>query len=306
MPSLAGVLVWTGTGVGLAGVGLLGLGTLAIAYFSTHPPRKRIRTNPSKFGAEYEAVELPSIDGTALSGWLVPAESPKGALLLAHGMCATRESMLPWAEWLWKEGYTLLMVDFRALGLSEGRLCTMGLHEQDDLRAAVNYLESREETKELPVGVLGFSMGGAAAILAASRDSRIQAIVTHGAFASLDHGIRQRCKKHFGPMGKLIEWPVRVIGQRWFAGASHEVDCVKAVSNIKSVPILLANGRKDRIVPVHNMEAIAAAANEGMEYMVLPNTGHAYPSKRDEEHYREKVIKFFAHGLSRPKPQPAP
>src|SRR5258708_7161796 len=155
-------------------------GAVAIAYRSTHPPRYRIRRNPAKFGAKYEEVSFTSADGTRLAGWWVPAPDPRSVIILCHGMSFHRGQMLPWAEFLWKAGFSLLIFDFRALGESGGDLCTMGLHEPDDVLAAVDYVESRGDARCLPLGALGFSMGGVAVMLAAARDTRIEAISTLG------------------------------------------------------------------------------------------------------------------------------
>jgi fermentation-respiration switch protein FrsA (DUF1100 family) len=233
--------------------GVLWLGALAIAYYSTHPPRRSPRRTPEHFGAGYEEVAFAAADGTPLTGWLVPAENSRAALLLTHGMLANRADMLPWGQWLWEAGYSLLMFDFRGCGQSGGDLCTMGLHEPEDVRGALDFLETRPETAGLPAGILGFSMGGTVAILAAASDSRLQAVATHGAYATLDRVIRQRCIRHFGPLAPLVERQTRWIGRRWFPAESVEaVSCLEVVRRIAPRPILLLNGARDPIVPLDN------------------------------------------------------
>ncbi len=283
----------------LAFGGALFLGALAIAYFSTHPPRRSPHRTPEQFGAAYEEVTFPAADGTPLTGWLVPAQSPRAALLLTHGMLANRADMLPWAQWLWEAGYSLLMFDFRGSGQSGGSLCTMGLHEPEDVKGALDFLQTRPETAELPAGILGFSMGGTVAILAAASDPRLQAVATHGAYATLDRVIRQRCIRHFGPLAPLVGWQTRRIGRRWFPAESVEaVSCLEAVRRIAPRPILLLNGARDPIVPPDNAHDLHAAACAPKDLCILPHTAHPYPSRRDEPDYRRQVLAFFERAFA--------
>jgi uncharacterized protein len=278
---------------------LLGLGALAIAWFSTHPPRGPLRRSPSDFGAAYEDVEFPSRDGTPLSGWLIPAAEARGSLILSHGMSADRSEMLPWAEWLWKVGYTLLLFDFRALGRSGGDLCTMGLYEPEDVKGAVDYLEQRSEG---PVGLLGFSMGGVAGIIAAAEDTRIRCVISHGAYADLDRAIAQRCRRHFGPLGPVVEWPARRIGIRWFPATSDAVSPLREIRRISPRPVLLLNGAHDPIVLPANAVDMHAAACETKELWILPHSRHGYPHAKDEAEYRQRVLTFLERALVSPEP----
>ena len=279
--------------------GALLLGAVVIAWFSMHPIRsRRFRQTPASFSAPFEDIEFPSHDGTPLSGWLIPAENARAVILLCHGMSADRTQMLPWADWLRQEGYTLLLFDFRALGRSGGDLCTMGLYEPGDIQGALDYLDARADTGKLPVAIMGFSMGGVAAIIAAADDTRIRAVVSHGAYSDLNRAISQRCRKHFGHAGPVVEAVSRRIGQRWFPASSEEVSPIKAIGRIAPRPVLLLNGLHDRIVLPVNAEDMHAAAGGAAEVWILPNSPHAYPTGADLDLYKERVIAFFNRSLA--------
>ena len=276
----------------LVTVALLMAGAFTIAWFSIHPLRFRNRRNPSQFGATYENIGFSSADGTPLKGWYIPAEGARSVLILAHGMSANRSQMIPWAEWLWKAGYSILLFDFRGLGESGGDVCTMGLREPEDILAAVDYLESKEETSGSQVGILGFSMGGTSAMIAAARDERIEFVVSHGAYADLDRAIYQRCRKHFGPLAPPVDYWSRKFGQRWFPVESSEISALREVGKIAPRPLLLLNGAKDSIVRPRNAHDLLAAAGRG-DLWILPNSGHAYPGGVDETEYRQLVLNFI-------------
>ncbi len=290
--------------------GYLIVGACAIAYFSTHPPRRSITRNPEEFGAAYEDILFPSRDGMTLSGWLVPARctqetgaAPRGAVILCHGMLANREEVVPWAEPLWSRGFTVLMFDFRALGKSGGNRCTAGYRETEDLSGAVDYLKSRADTKDLPLGVFGFSMGGATAILVAADDPRIQAVATHGAYATLESAITQRCKIHFSFMSPIVEWMTVRIGRklRWYPVSPSEVNPVEAVSRLTPRPLLILHGGRDRVVHPGDARDLHAAAGYPKSLRVLPRSGHRRIHRHLRDAVRRRVSQFFCATLINPE-----
>ncbi len=279
------------------------MGICALAWFSTHPPRRRVKGTPAGFGADFEEVAFASLEGTMLSGWFIPAqtkihgETARGIVILCHGMMANRGEALPWAERLWKEGFALLLFDFRAMGNSEGDVCTAGYYETQDLRGAVKYLAARPDTADLPMGVFGFSMGGATAILAAADEERIQAVATHGAFATLDSAIGQRCRRHFGPLAPIVGWGARLLATRWSSVTSAQVSPVSAVARLTPRPLMLLHGSRDRVVNLADAHALLAAAGDPKELHVLSRSGHRRIHHSERDAARENVVNFFCENL---------
>ncbi len=293
-------MVMLGIGLAVLSIPLLAmLGGLVIAYLSTHPPRKKLKRTPAQFGVNYEEVQFPSRDGVVLSGWFLPQENARGAVILCHGMMSNRSGMLDWTEALQCEGFAVLLFDFRALGESGGARCTAGHLERLDLLGAIDYLDVREDTKRLPLGVFGFSMGGAAAILTAAQDKRISAVATHGAFATLERAIVQRCRRHFGVLGPLASQSVYWFGRvlRWFPVAPQQVAPLNAVAQLSPRPLLILHGALDPIVPLNDARDLSYAAGSHANVHVLPNSGHSriHPDVREDA--RRLVAAFFARAL---------
>lgn len=290
-------------------------GAGVIAYVATHPPRRPITQTPQEFGATYEDVEFPSRDGVKLSGWFVPApptldgeNRPGGAVILCHGMSANRQEVIPWAAALWERGFALLMFDFRALGNSGGRICTAGYSEKLDLLGAVDYLTTRPDMHDVPLGVFGFSMGGATAILTAAEDRRIHAVATHGAFATLKGAITQRCRHHYGPLGPIAERLTMAFGNRlrWFPVQPSAVMPVNVVAQLAPRPLLLLHGSKDRIVRTDDARELHAAAGHPKSLRVLPRSGHRRIHRHLRPMVERRVAQFFATTLQRTARRDAP
>lgn len=282
--------------------GTLFMGVATIAYIATHPRRSRVARTPAVFGAEFENVRFAARDGVALSGWFVPAkdDNPLGVLILCHGMNYNREAMLDWAETLWKRGFALLLFDFRATGESDGKLCTGGYHEQADLHGASDYLCSRADTANLPIGVLGFSMGGATAILTASENSSLRAIAVHGAYATMDRAILQRCRRHF----KLLARPAKVgmvlIGKAtgWFRIPPSAIAPVEVVSRIAPRPLLILHGEEDPIIHWKDARDLCLAAGGSAQFHPLPRSGHRTIDPEILLEVHQRVGDFFKQSLA--------
>ena len=311
MHTLWSTLIALGTSAAGA-IAVILAGSVTIAYLATHPPRRRLKRSPDGFGAPFENVSFPSLDGVKLSGWFVPARvepgteyGPRGVIILCHGMLYNRVEALAWAGPIWQRGFALLLFDFRALGRSDGDLCTAGYLETQDLRGAVEYLSMRPDMKDVPIGVFGFSMGGAAAILAAAEEERILAVATHGAFATLERAIVQRYRHHFGPLAPFAVQAGMLLGRylRWFPVPASSVAPINAVSRLAPRPLLLLHGGEDRVVHPADAQDLHDAAGYPKSLHVFPRSGHKkiYRPLRNEA--RERVADFFCDTLVRSQPK---
>ncbi len=75
-------------------------------------------------------------------------------------------------------GFIAVRYDKRGVGQSGGRAESASFADYaDDLRAAIRFLEDRKDVDPRRIGVIGHSEGGSIAMLAASKDKRIKAIV---------------------------------------------------------------------------------------------------------------------------------
>jgi uncharacterized protein len=275
-------------------------GSCAIVHIATFPPRRRVKRTPAEFNAPFENVRFPSRGGVELSGWYIPArQKAQGTIILCHGMSANRMEMLPWAVPLWDNDFALLMFDFRRLGESGGDRCTAGLFEPEDLQGAVDYVKSRPDIADLPLGVFGFSMGGATAIMTAADDPRIQAVATHGAFATLEGAITQRCRHHFGPFAPLAERIMMAYGRRrwWFVVNPEVVMPVNAVPRLMPRPLLLLHGERDPIIPRAHAHDLYAASSGSASLHMLPRSRHKRINRKFRSEAHARVVNFFCDHL---------
>ncbi len=120
----------------------------------------------------------------------LPQQTPAPAVLLAHGFGSDRTSLDDVGRMLARRGYVTLAWSARGFGASGGMI---GLNDPDrevaDVIALVDLLADREDVLAVDgdpvVGIAGGSYGGGLALLAASVEPRLDAVVAAAAWHSL-------------------------------------------------------------------------------------------------------------------------
>ena len=254
------------------------------------------RASPADYGLPFEEVAFPSRDGIPLQGWFIPAPQPKATIVFCHGVMGSMDPDLRYAPWFHERGYNVLMFDFRGHGRSGGDHISWGYHERQDLLGAIDYLHSRGIHR---VGVMGFSLGGAVAMITAPQSPAIRAVVSDGGFAqvrkAIEGGLRTRYNLRLLhiPLSTLI---VRLAGWRLGRDLS-EADPIRWVSQISPRALLIIHGGQDPYVPTADARRLYEQAGEPKELWIVPEAGHREVDLRRPEEYRERVLGFFDRWL---------
>jgi len=265
--------------------------TSLLGFLSYVKPAKVVsEVTPEDLGLAYEEVSFSARDGVLLQGWFVPRQDtqPAKTIILLHGWPADKGNILPAMAFLTKE-YNLLLFDFRGLGQSQGFYSTIGVQETKDLQAAISYLKSRDITE---VGVWGFSMGGAVALMTAPDAPEIRAITSEASYAKLDMLASQAFRM------PLVNRPLVFLSVLW-AKLFLDVDISKAspVDSARSldIPILLIHSTDDEVIPFSHAQVLqeALAHNPKAEFWFQQNLSHGQFSKE----YQQRILEFFEKNL---------
>lgn len=268
----------------------------AVALTFIRPWRHLPRTGPADLGFAYEDVSFLTEDGLTLRGWWVPAPGGRANVVFCHGQTSSRGQVRPLLPGLHAAGLNVLAFDFRAHGSSEGSLSYIGGQEWQDVQAAVRWCRTLG-APGLPVGVLGFSMGGAAALMAAADCPEIGAVWSDSAFARLDRAIRQHCRSVLGPVGGLIERPVLRWGERMLRQRSADVSPVARIGGITPRPVYLVHGSRDRLVLPEDARLLYAAAGDPKALWLIPGAGHLGRDTTPAGEYCRRLVGFFIRSL---------
>ena len=287
---------------------LIGIVLLVVAssfilvYANTHPPRYPLHVPPSRYQAVYEDVSFTTDDGVALSGWLVkplaqPGISP--AVIICHGLGANRSDFTDLAVSLSRRGFIVLAFDFRAHGESGGGRSSLGLREQRDVAAALNFLRARKDVDAKRVGIFGFSLGGATAIISAAGRGGFSAVVADSAFTSLRDQARTAITGFYHlpsfPFLQLTTMAYRLL----FFSSVDDVAPEQAISKLSPVPVLIIAGEGDELIPVENGKRLYAAAREPKELWIVQSVMHGGTMGAAGAEYERRIGAFFDRYLTR-------
>lgn len=295
------VVRWSAGGVAVL-VLLSGVATAIVSHEAAdrliHPARELDPSVPGDQGLAYEAISLRTEDGLDLSGWWIPAEVTRGTVIFLHGYGASKTQALGVASFLHDAGYSVLAFDFRAHGESEGDHTTIGIDEARDVRAAAMYTIAREGA-DLPIALLGWSMGAAAALNAgATLPPQVRAIIVDSGFARLANVVSNNLAVFTG----LPQYPFAPLILHYASSmAGHGPGENEPARQARALyrPLLVIQGMSDNIAsPDDDGRALAASAGSFASLWLVPNVGHVEARRVEPLAYEDHVIAFLAMHLS--------
>jgi uncharacterized OsmC-like protein/alpha/beta superfamily hydrolase len=235
-----------------------------------------------------ERIEFPGTGGDALAARLeLPAERPRAYVLFAHcftcGMNVFAARRI--AERLTDLGFAVLRFDFTGLGASEGDFANTNFSSNvDDLVQAADYLRRAHRAPDI---LVGHSLGGAAALMAAGRIPEVRAVATIGAPADPGHVAHL-----FGAASAEIEAAGEAeieLAGRTFRIRKQFLDDLKgqrledAIRAMRK-PLAVFHSPIDDIVGIDNAAAIFRAAKHPKSFISLDTADHLLTRRSDAEY----------------------
>lgn len=276
-----------------------------IATAILHPVRKPLTTTPTEYGLSYTRVEFKSADGILLRGWLmdlhrVPNGQKRSTIMLLHGSSSNKGNfiMMEVARALCEHGYSVFSFDFRGNGESGGELTSLGYWETQDVAGALSYLKTQGISE---VGVIGYSMGAATALLAATDHPEMRAIVSDSAFARLSTVIEQEGKRT-NPLAPLFNPGVSLMSKLMYGLDISQNEPKRAIATLDNRPLLLIHSTGDNLIPLSEAFELqnAGASNPKLELWVAQGAGHVSAFADNREDYLRRVTGFFDKWLAVP------
>lgn len=205
-----------------------------------------------------------------------------------------------------ERGFIVLRYDKRGVGQSGGRLETVTLREYaDDVVAAVKWLEKRKDVDKRRIAVMGHSEGGAVAMLAASREKKISALVLMSSMGTrgVDLILEQQqysldlLKTPDSERSSKVELQKRIVEAAMTGNGMDDLppdirgrvdspwyrslllfDPAEVMARIRQ-PVLIVHGELDKQVPPHHAKRLAEMATARKKapaavLTVLPRLNH--------------------------------
>ena len=179
-------------------------------------------------------------------------------------------------------GFGVIRFDFTGLGNSEGEFAESHFSGNvDDLICVHNYIK---ENYTAPSLLIGHSLGGAAALTAASRLDDIKAVATIAAPASVNH-VKDLFSHQIKDIPEKGSISVDIGGRPFiinkeFVDDFEKTDLLKTVKNLRK-PLLIMHSPSDKIVGIENAEELYLHAMHPKSFISLDNADHLLSEKED-------------------------
>jgi uncharacterized protein len=259
-------------------------------------PRPEDGRPPSVLSAECRVLSIPVSGDIALSAWHVDRGLEAPLVLLFHGYSTEKSRLLLEAKAFLDLGASVLLVDFRGSGGSSESYTTLGVHEAEDVAAAVRYASGHLPQTRLVL--FGQSMGAAAILLAVHRGSVApDGVILEAVFDTMRHAIRNRFAAMGVPAFPAAELLVFWGGRQWgFDGFAHNP---AGYARSLRAPALFLHGADDPRATLADGRRVFDAVPGPKRFLTFEGAGHGSCLARHPAAWRAAVAQFLDEAARR-------
>ena len=233
-------------------------------------PTPGVDLRPEQVGLVGEDVFLQTEDEVQIHGFWLPAQGATRALLFLHGNAGNASHRLPNAAELVAMETSVLLLDYRGYGLSEGTPSEAGVYA--DARAGLSYLLEERGFEEDRIVVFGRSLGGAVAVDLV-QDRGIAGLILESTFTSGADMARS-----------LLPAAGFFVRDRF--------DNKSKIARLRS-PLLFFHGDRDEIVPYALGQQLFEAAPGPKHFETIRGAGHNDTTLVGGRPYFERIRLFL-------------
>ncbi|MCJ8163224.1 bifunctional alpha/beta hydrolase/OsmC family protein [Pontibacter sp. E15-1] len=246
--------------------------------------------------------------GIQLSGHLdLPADQkPHNFVLFAHCFTCNKNfnAVRNVSRALTLRGFGVFQIDFTGLGASKGDFADSNFSGNvADLVAAAHFLE---EAYQSPTLVIGHSLGGAAAIVAASQLDSVRAVATIGAPASPQH-VAHLFQANLQEINQTGEALVNIGGRpftikKQFLDDLSEQTFPQMLRHLRK-SLLVLHSPQDTVVGIENASMLFTQAHHPKSFVSLDGADHLL-NREEDSLYAGDVIASWARRYLPARPVP--
>lgn len=248
---------------------------------------KQLREKP------YEDLYITSYDGLKLHAYLYRGEENAQIDICFHGYNSTpRLEYRGISHMLFDMGHTVVLVDGRSQGISEGKEMTFGFKERHDVHSWTDYICGLFGP-EAEICLYGVSMGAATILMSANQpfSGNVRGMVADCPFSS--HGQMFRHMTDEIMHIPYICYYFLKIGVRIYGHFSIDENAVCDSVKETDIPILVIHGTDDHLLPCEFSEKIQLVNPQKVERYLIEGAEHGVSCFEDPGKYRQILSDFF-------------
>ena len=244
----------------------------------------------------HEDVSIKSFDGLTLRGKYYELSKDSPVEIMFHGYRGSaKRDMSGGIKRAFAVGHSVILVDQRGCGRSEGHVISFGINESRDCLEWIKMANEKFGTKRKII-LTGISMGASTVLITSGKDlpENVVGVLADCGFSSAKAIIYKIVSEM--KISPKIFYPFVKLGGMVFGRFNvDETSAVEAVKNCK-IPVLFVHGEKDEFVPVsmgeQNFNACAAPKKK---FVVIKGAGHGVAFPAAPEEYIAQVKEFFSY-----------
>jgi fermentation-respiration switch protein FrsA (DUF1100 family) len=250
--------------------------------------------SPEDLNLVHETLQVRTADGVDLLAWHLPG-TLGAAVIVCPGHRGRAADVLGVSGALQRAGFSVTAFGWRGTAGSGGRIHSLGPLEQRDLSAVIDATLAR--TGAVPLGLLGFSMGGAVALVVGADDPRVGAVCSDSAFAAPLDVLGDGVERVLRIPGAVLARPATALLERRHGVRLAEFRPLEAIARLAPRPVLLVHGEQDASVGLDHARRLLAAAGEPKRLWVVPQAIHCGAYFVDRRRYVSEVARFLGEAL---------
>ena len=245
----------------------------------------------------HEDVWITSEDGLKLHGTWFPREDETKVVICFHGYTSQgMNDYIGLSGYYLKRGYSMLLVDERAHGQSEGEYIGFGCLDRKDALGWIGWV-LKECGESVQILLHGTSMGGSTVLMASGLElpPQVKGIVSDCAFTSPKYVFTHVLHTMYHlPAFPMIQIADRVNKEK----AGYGLDECNAAREVQkaTVPILFIHGEADTFVPCRMCKEIYENCVSPKQILTIPGAAHAESYYKDTAAY-EQALDTFTGGM---------
>ncbi len=211
----------------------------------------------------------------------------KGVMLVCHGIGCSHKNYLQVIDYFTRKDYLVFAYDMTGCCQSEGDKGMYGMQQAIlDVRSAVLFIKSQEETKDMDLYVFGHSLSGYATAAALNFEevrSQVKALATLAGFNKYWDVMKDQGIKKCGPI-VVIAKPFAHIASKFRFGKCARFKGMKGI-NLYDGPVFVAHSKDDSTVEYkYSLDIIKEqCTNKRAEFHTHENLGHTLYRPTDAE-----------------------
>ncbi len=250
-------------------------------------PTSEIKKTPKLFNLPYEDVWLPiklrSGKVERIHGWWIKGKQGNSKVLLyLHGNGLNISANVAHASRFYKLGFSVLLIDYRGYGLSEGTFPNE-MQVYQDTSIAWNYLVQELHVPPSHIFIYGHSLGGAIAIDLAVKHPDSAGLIVESSFTSIRDVVTYRNSFRIFPVDLIL---------------TQRFESIKKLPNLK-IPVLFIHGLADSTIPYSMSQKLYAAAPKPKKLILVPGAEHNDSADIAGDKYLQWVNTFTQQVLVR-------